>query len=306
MGVLKFGNAFKSSQQPIHDIKDEVEDKVVALDLSLYLCAAIKAIHYKTQLTDTNGIPTAGINALFSNILMLRKAGVKKIIGVCDNKKPNPMKAREHKKRRAQREKAKKKAEESKDDDEKQKLCAQAWSLDDAVIQDAKTMMYYFGVEYHVAPVGREAEQYAADLAKAGKVDVVMSNDTDAIMFGAPHVLTTKAHTLGKTKFPYTKYELEDILKAHEISLETFQHMCIALGTDFAEKTPNVGEVTVFTRGRNKPLSVQQQAALIYVQSPPPIDKPEIVTSEYDRAGLIEWLVTEKNFNRERVTKRLR
>lgn len=304
MGVNKFHRAFNASQQPVHDIKDDVEGKVVALDLSLYLCAAVKAIHYKTQLTDANGIPTAGINALFSNILMLHRSGVKKIIGVCDNPKPNPMKAREYKKRKEQREKVKQRAKETKDDDEKQKLDAQAWSLDDAVINDAKMMMYYFGVEYHVAPVGREAEQYAADLAKAGVVDVVISNDTDAVMFGAPIVIMTKPHKLGRTAFPYTKYELEDVLQTHDIDLLTFQHMCLALGTDFAEKTPNVGAVTVFTRGRNKALSVHQTAALTYIQSPL-TDKAEIVTSEYDRDGLVEWLVTEKNFNQERVTKQL-
>ena len=165
--------------------------------------------------------------------------------------------------------------------------------------------MTLLGVTFHIAPLGREAEQHAADLAKAGLVDIVISNDTDTIMFGAPVTIMIKKHKGPDGKqWPYVKIDLMELLLEYELDFEVFQKMCVSLGTDFASKTPGVGKVTVFTKGKNKPLSEEQQVALEYIQSEPK-DKPEVRESEYSQPDLVEWLVDKKNFNHERVLKRL-
>ena len=306
MGVHQFNQAFGNVGRPIKKIESVIAGQVVGYDISIPVCASIKAMYHGTHLTDPTGIPTAGTNTLLSNILRFQKVNAR-VVGLCDNPKPNPFKSAEYKKRRDARKLAEQKAAVAEDNEEKKRYEAAAWTLDDAVIKDAQELMRLMGVEFHVAPQGREAEQYAADLAKDGELDIVISNDTDAVMFGAPIVILNNTDKATKAQSPYVMYKIDEILDEYKIDMDTFQKMCVALGTDFAPKTKGIGPKTVFTSGKNKQLDTEQEAALAYIQSElPSSDTIEVSRTSLDKAGLIDWLVDVKGFNRERLVKKLK
>jgi len=302
MGVKDFRKVFSSAAELHVSDSSLVKQKVIAIDVNLSICAAVKAMHNKTHLTDLRGIPTAGTQVLCNTILRLKKSGAKDIIGIIDNKEANPMKQEEYNKRKLLRDKAKQMSMEASSIEEKNKFDTQSWHLDDNVINDAKTLMTLMGVKYIIAPVGREAEQVAADMAKIGLVDIVISRDTDTLMFGSPNLLIPEKITINGKRYNYMFYKLDTILDKFNINIDQFRKMCISLGTDFAEKTAGVGKVTVFTKGLNKPLSDKQQLAFDYISSPL-TTKLEINKSSYNKDELINWLVVEKSFNRERIEK---
>jgi 5'-3' exonuclease len=305
MGVQQFNQAFGKMGKLIDNIETAIAGYVVGYDISIPVCASIKAMYNGTHLTDITGIPTAGTNTLLSNIIRFQNANAR-VIGICDNPKPNPYKSAAYKKRRDARKIAEQKAKDAEDDDEKKRYEAAAWKLDSAVINDAQELMRHMGVEFHVAPEGREAEQYAADLAKDGEIDIVISNDTDAVMFGAPIVILNNTDNKTRSRSPYIMYKIDEILTEYNIDMCTFQKMCVSLGTDFAPKTNGVGPKTVFTSGKNKQLSPEQEAALVYIQSELSSIDAKISKTSLDKNALIEWLVELKGFNRDRLIKKLK
>lgn len=305
MGVHQFNQAFGSCAIPVKKIKSVIAGKRIVIDVNITVCAAIKAMYKGTHLTGPNGVPTAGINTLLSNVIKYQKAGAT-IIGVCDNPKPNPFKSAEYEKRRAQRKVAEEKARVAETDEEKKKHEATAWTLNDVVVQDAQKLLNLLGVECHIAPEGREAEQYAAEMIIEGAADILISNDTDALMFGAHTVIMVNNDKKTKNQSPWIMYKLSDILETHDIDMHVFQKMCIALGTDFASKTKGVGPKTVFTSGKNKPLSEEQEKALAYVQSKSDSRADVLEAPRFDKDALLKWLVESKGFNAERLVKKLK
>jgi 5'-3' exonuclease len=303
MGVHNFNKVFGSAGRPVTKLGDFVNGKIVACDINPIIYASIKAMYQGTHLTDANGVPTASLNTLLSNILMLQRFGAT-VIGVCDNPKRNIHKHIEHKKRHDAKIKSEKKMEET-DGEEKKKHESNAWRLTDIVIKDAQMLMTLMGVDYYISPLNREAEQYAADMAKEGKVDIVMTNDSDSILFGTPCVIINNTEKSTKSKSPYTAFRIDKLLEEYKLDMDMFQKMCISLGTDFAPKTKGVGVKTVFTTGKNKPLDPDQLKALEYIKSE--LKEPGVmIKGNYDKAGLIDWLVNDKGFNKERIIKKLK
>lgn len=60
------------------------------------------------------------------------------------------------------------------------------------ITQDFKQMLDEMGLEYWVAP--GEAEAELAHLSQTGRIDAVLSDDVDALMFGAKRVLRKSVH----------------------------------------------------------------------------------------------------------------
>lgn len=95
-------------------------------------------------------------------------------------------------------------------------------------------------VPYFDAPL--EAETMCADLCIQGKVDAVLSEDTDVLAYGAP-VFLTKVNAGGGScmRINYNKL-LEEI----GMSKEEFTDFCIMCGTDYNNNIPKVGIVNAY------------------------------------------------------------
>lgn len=304
MGIKKFAEAFARAYVPVKSLSDVVRGRGVALDMHLFLYKSIKALGHMT-LTDSSGVPTAGINNLLNLIPKLKKAGASKIIAVFDNPAGgSPLKAKECAKRHATGEACKERAQTEADEDIKAQLETRAWTIDESVITDAQHLLTLLGVDSHVAPVGWEAEHYAARLAATGVVDMVLSDDSDTVMFGAPKTLMPRTVRVGKTTCKYVLVDLKFLLDEYEITIDELRRICVALGGDFAEKTTGVGPVTALTRGKNLTPTVEQKGALVHIAAVP-TGYVEILVGKSDSSQAVTWLSESKGFNYARVAKKL-
>ena len=304
MGIKKFGDAFSRAYVPVKSLCDVVRGKGIALDMHLFLYKSIKALGHMT-LTDSSGVPTAGINNLLNLIPKLKKAGASKIIAVFDNPAGgSPLKAKECAKRHAAGEVCRERARAEADEDIKAQLETRAWTIDASVITDAQHLLTLLGVDSHVAPAGWEAEHYAAHLAATGVVDMVLSDDSDTVMFGAPKTLMPRTIRVGKTTCKYVLVDLAFLLNAYGISIDELRRICVALGCDFAEKTTGVGPVTALTRGKNLTPTVEQKEALIHIAATP-TGRVEILSGKVNHVEAAIWLSESKGFNYARVAKKL-
>ena len=96
---------------------------------------------------------------------------------------------------------------------------------DDIVI--AKKLFDILNVPYVQAP--GEAECYGAHLCVDGKVDAVLSEDTDVLAYGAP-IFLTKIDYIRDT---VVEISYEKILEETEMTKETFTDLCIMCECDY-------------------------------------------------------------------------
>jgi 5'-3' exonuclease len=82
-----------------------------------------------------------------------------------------------------------------------------------------------------------EAEAFSSYLSIHGKVDAVLSEDTDVLAYGSPLFLT-KIDTFQDT---VVCIRYEKVLEEMELSKESFVDLCIMLGCDYNSNIPKVG-----------------------------------------------------------------
>ncbi|MHA2300474.1 MAG: hypothetical protein ACXACD_05925, partial [Candidatus Thorarchaeota archaeon] len=130
-----------------------------------------------------------------------------------------------------------------------QSIYKQFTNLGDPFDEDAaktlwrsQSLRMYFALE-HVRELGRvlgvpvisapsEAEMFSAAMCRDGLVNTVVSNDSDALLFGSPHV--TKQLQLSKDMIHRAK--LSDLEHISGLDLERLRDLAIVCGCDFHQK----------------------------------------------------------------------
>lgn len=106
---------------------------------------------------------------------------------------------------------------------------------EDSII--AKELFDILKTPYVVAP--DEAERYAAHLCYHGKVDAVISEDTDILCYKTPLFLTK----IDFYKNIVVVIEYKDVLEELDMESSTFLDLCIMLGCDYNSNIENYGMV---------------------------------------------------------------
>ena len=91
-----------------------------------------------------------------------------------------------------------------------------------------------------------EAEKACAWLSQHGYVDVVLSNDYDALVCGANRVLMNH----GSVTSPLVELRLDAILTSLNLTYLEFVDFCVLCGTDFNCSLPQIGPVTALSKIR--------------------------------------------------------
>ena len=134
--------------------------------------------------------------------------------------------------------------------EEAKKYGSRALKLTDKMVEDAKQLLGLMGLPVVEAP--SEGEAQIAQMALRKDLYGCVSQDFDALLFGAPVLLRNIAVT-GKRKVPGRdlyidvfpeKIELEVVLKQLGIDRRKLVWIGILIGTDFNEKFPSVGPKT--------------------------------------------------------------
>lgn len=117
------------------------------------------------------------------------------------------------------------------------KMRKQLYSVTPQDFALTKQLFDILQVPYFDAPV--EAETMCADLCIQGKVDAVLSEDTDVLAYGA-HTFLTKVDTSDGTCM---RIKHSDILEKMEMTADEFLDFCIMCGTDYNKNIFKVGPI---------------------------------------------------------------
>ncbi len=273
-----------------------------------------------TPLMDSRGRITSHLTGLFYRTINLLEKDIKPVF-VFDGK-PHELKSetREERNRiRTEAEKKFKKAQKEGRKEEARKYAQQAVRLTDEMIGGAKKLVGLMGLPVVQAP--SEGEAQIASMVSAGDLFGCVSQDYDALLFGAKRLLRNITVS-GKRKVPGKDYyydispemiELDKTLAALKIDRRKLIWIGILIGTDFNEKFPKVGPKTalklVQEHGSFKDIikETKFEPGFDFKEVERIFIKPKY-TKQYklefglpDRAKIAEFLCEEHDFSKDRV-----
>lgn len=116
----------------------------------------------------------------------------------------------------------------------------------------------------HAIEADGEAETLCCYLAINGKVDAVLTEDTDVLAYGSPFMLAFKNFTISDEKL--YGIHLPSVLEDLEMDQETFRDLCILLGCDYNQHKRVKGIPPHPTRRFKKPVSLGEKYAFSMVR----------------------------------------
>lgn len=297
MGINGWYSVFGKSAVAFKD--SDFENKIIGIDVSYEIYRASLGAPNIKELTDKDGNPTLLLNTLLCNVVKYRKLNVKGFLYIFDNPEPNPLKEKEIKKRKAYKEKKDPKQTE-------QKREKRTFTITEEMIKDVKKMLGFMGLCWIVAPKGYEAEQIGASFINKGFIDLLITADSDALLFGAKSFVRRVKVKQKSKKTVLEEYKLGKVLDDFKLTRDELVHLSVILGSDFADKTKGIGPKTVLKKGLKIELTKEQQIAKDYFMNDCPCHLDDIKSNEKNIKGLIKWLVDDKNFNEDRLNKLLK
>ncbi|MBT4870964.1 MAG: flap endonuclease-1 [Candidatus Diapherotrites archaeon] len=232
---------------------DYLQNKKVGIDSYNMLYQFLASIRGQDglPLADSHGNITSHIAGLFYRTINLLEKGVKPVY-VFDGI-PSELKAKTLEKRREVRTDATKKASAALQEgkmEEAKKYGSRALKLTKDMVDEAKEFLTLLGIPIVQAP--QEGEAQASVMVAKGQLDGVVSQDFDALLFGATHLyrnigFSGKRKVAGKNFYVDIKQEhldLEKVLKQLKINRQKLIWLGILVGTDFNDKFPRVGPKT--------------------------------------------------------------
>ncbi|MCS7112526.1 MAG: flap endonuclease-1 [Nitrososphaerota archaeon] len=304
---------------------DTLKGKVLAIDAynALYQFLATIRGPRGEPLKDSEGRVTSHLSGLLYRTARFLESGIKPVY-VFDGVPP-ALKEAEIKRRRTIREEAIVRYEEalSRGDYEAARRYAQASAtLKDYMAEDAKRLLKLIGIPYVEAP--SEGEAQAAWMTIRGDAWAAVSQDHDALLFGAMRVVRNLS-VVGRRKLPgkdvYVEVEpelitLDEVLSTLNLSREQLIDIAILVGTDYyPEGVKGIGpkKALDYVKRYNDAKSVLR---ILGIQQQIPVDEirkiflePQ-VRSDYklewrqpDVRGVVDFLCGERDFNKDRVVK---
>lgn len=183
------------------------------------------------------------VNFVIRKVEALQKNYGMEVILVIDGA-PLPCKERTDRSRRANRIRAFEEAlafERRGDSIKARRLFGQACSVSYEIRYDLIQKCKALGISFIVAPY--EADAQMASLALKGIVDIVVTEDSDMLVYGCPRVLFKIDFDSGKGDEIQL---LKDIGRCRELDFKHWSHnmfvyMCILSGCDYCEGVPGIG-----------------------------------------------------------------
>lgn len=211
--------------------------------------------------------------------------------------------------------------------DEYNKLSKRSVHITKEQIDDVKKMLTFMGIPYIDAPC--EAEAQCAELTKGTKVYASATEDMDCLTFGSKILLRNLTDSRTKN---VTEIHIDKVLNILNITHEQFIDFCILCGCDYTNTISGIGpkrglnlirehktieQVIKVIKERNEnpklktkhhvpehlEQNLQEVRKLFTNPDVTPCSEINIVFKRVDNEELIKFLVTEKNFNKERIEK---
>lgn len=303
---------------------DHFASKVVAIDAYNAIYQFLASIRGPdgAHLTDSRGGVTSHLSGLFTRNVGFLAAGVAPVY-VFDGMPPSLKSAEIERRRQIKRDAAIKyeKALSEGDMEGARKYAQQTTSLQDDMVRESKVLLGLLGIPCVDAP--SEGEATAAYLTNSGLAHASASQDFDSVLFGAKRLVRNFTNS-GRRKLPnrntYVEVvpeviDLQKSLAAVGITREQLVDVGILVGTDFnpggfERIGPKTALKLVRKHGRLEDIpgihdqladSDYEKIRQIFL-SPPAPDTGDLESGTLDRDGILEYLVGQKDFGRDRIT----
>jgi len=302
---------------------EALRGRLLAVDAptELYQFLALIRLRDGTPLRDSKGRITSHLNGLFYRVTRLIADYGLKLVFVFDGKPPE-LKIAELARRRQVRQRY----EKERDEALRAGDLATAYSkttmtskLTREMIGEARDLLRMMGIPTVQAP--SEAEAQAAHMAASGAVWAAGSKDYDSLLFGAPRLvrfitLSGKEFLPSRGTFRPIEPELIDAerwLQSLNITRAQLIDLGILVGTDFNDGVKGIGPKKALKlvqhHGTIDQMREEIRATLgdvneirqIYLQ-PPVTDAFDVEFGEPDFGAIVNFLCTEREFSKDRVT----
>ena len=300
MGV-QFNELIPKKEISLKDLKN----KTIAIDSMNILYQFLSSIRLRdgSPLRNSKGEITSTYNGIFyKNVYMLENDITP--VWVFDGKPPE-LKTKTREERKKVKEKALEdyiKAKEEGNVADMQKYAKRINYLEPKIVENSKKLLDLMGIPYINAP--SEGEAQCSYLVKKGDAYAVVSQDYDALLYGAPRTV----RNITASNKPVELIELDEVLGALNISLDNLIDMAILIGTDY-----NMGGIKGI--GPKKALDIVKNNKMEeYIKD---IDNYDVIknifknpkiTDDYDLKlgapdieGLKEFLIEENDFSEDRI-----
>ena len=235
---------------PTPRILEDFRGKVLAIDAfnTLYQFLAIIRQPDGTPLQDHQGRVTSHLSGLVYRTANFVAAGIRPVFvfdGVPPRRKVHTIEGRVEVKRRAEQEW--REAVEVGDLERARTKAMQTSRLTREMIEQSQRLLDFLGIPWVQAPA--EGEAQASTMARAGSAWGVVSQDYDALLFGAPVLVKNLAIT-GKRKLPRKRVfvdvepeeiRLDRVLQTLDVRHGQLVDIGILIGTDFNEGVHGIG-----------------------------------------------------------------
>ncbi len=228
----------------------ELSGKKIAIDAFNILYQFLSAIRQRdgSPLQDSHGKITSHLSGLFYRTFNLLEEGIKPVFvfdGISPELKHDTKQERYFKKEIAQ--KKYDDAVKSGDIDAQKKYAQQTSKLTHEIISESRELIKAMGLP--IVQAVSEGEAQAAYMAKKAMVYAVVSQDYDALLFGAPFLIrnltVSKRKKLpGREIYQEIKPEiiaLAEVLNTHSIDIDQLINIAILIGTDFNHGIDGIG-----------------------------------------------------------------
>ena len=300
MGV-QFNELIPKKEISLKDLKN----KTVAIDSMNILYQFLSSIRLRdgSPLRNSKGEITSTYNGIFyKNVYMLENDITP--VWIFDGKPPE-LKTKTREERKKVKEKALEdyiKAKEEGNVADMQKYAKRINYLEPKVVENSKKLLDLMGIPYINAP--SEGEAQCSYLVKKGDAYAVVSQDYDALLYGAPRTV----RNITASNKPVELIELDEVLGALNISLDNLIDMAILIGTDY-----NIGGIKGI--GPKKALDIVKNNKMEkYIndienyEEIKNIFKNPKITDDYNLKlktpnieGLKEFLIEEHDFSEDRI-----
>lgn len=307
---------------------DSYFGRKIAVDASMHIYQFMVVVGRQGDqlLANEAGDVTSHLSGMFYRTVKMLEAGIKPIF-VFDGKAPK-LKADELARRSERRGEATAGLEEAKaagDNEAIEKYAKRSVRVTREHNDDCKRLLRLMGVPYYEAP--SEAEAQCCALAKSGMVYAVATEDMDALTFGTPklarHLMSqTSGAGKGGAGNPM-EFDYNTILKELDLTSDQFVDMCILCGCDYCGRIPGIGPKKAFDlikkHGCIEKVIEAIDTTKYELPTPFPFEEarklfkePDVTSPENleppkwkspDAEGLVQFLVTEKQFSEDRIRK---